>query len=311
MLEYLIQNPVIPSAAGLALLALWGYLFWRWYLISGEFTPFKEIPVKTVEAGGWTFRYTRAGRGPDLILLHGIGANLFCWRWIIPHLAKHFTVTALDLPGFGGSSKPLDAAYGLDEQVERLHSFYKRMGIREHYLMGNSMGGNIGLWYARTHPEQVTGLALIAPATSPRLVPPGVRRLAWLSGPASLLLSRPAMRWAHGRTVSKKNLIDHDRVEETFRTYGRKVDAVRSFLLATEAIRDPRLGSALSDLSTPVLLLWGSKDKLVSRKVIDELESALRAVESHVHIGGGHHLQEDEPEWVTEKTVSFFLSQPD
>jgi pimeloyl-ACP methyl ester carboxylesterase len=53
--------------------------------------------------------------------------------------------------------------------------------------------------------------------------------------------------------------------------------------------------------------LWGSKDKLVSRRVIDALEKALPQAESFVHIGGGHHLQEDEPDWVAEKVTSFFL----
>ncbi len=294
-----------------ALLALLAWGIYKWLAPRPGPSPFKDFKTQLIEAGGWTFRYHQFGKGPHLVLLHGLGANLFTWRWIIPFLGKHFTVTAFDLPGFGASSKPLDATYGLDEQVERIENFTRRMGIDKMFLVGNSMGGNIALWYALSHPDQVPGLALIAPASSTSLLRIPLSRLAFLAGPASLVLTRAAMRWAHGNSVTKRHLVEPDRVEETFRTYGRKADAVRSFILATDVIRDRRLGERLADLAPPVLLLYGSRDKVVPHKVIDELETALRAVERHVHIGGGHHLQEDEPEWVTEKLVSFFLSQPD
>lgn len=119
------------------------------------------------------------------------------------------------------------------------------------------------------------------------------------------------MRWAHGRTVSRRDRVDKDRVEETYFTYGRQPGAVRSFLLATAAIRDARFGdatfrSAFKELKNKVLILWGSNDRLVNKKVITDLEAALPAAESHVHLGGGHHLQEDEPEWVAEKLSEFF-----
>jgi pimeloyl-ACP methyl ester carboxylesterase len=275
-------------------------------------TPFRDFTTQTLEIdGGWQIRYHRAGQGPHLLLIHGLGANLYCWRYIIPYLAPHFTVTAIDLPGFGQSSMLPQAHYGLDEQTARLQSFLDRLKIQKTYVAGNSMGGNIALWLALQHPERVLGLSVIAPATSPSLVPLALSKFKWLAKPAAKLLNRQAMVWAHKRTVSKKSLVDDDRVEETFRTYGDKAQAVESFLLATESIRDSRLVKALPQLTTKVLILWGSKDKIVNRQVIDSLESALQAAESHVHIGGGHHLQEDEPEWMSEKFVEFFTPKQD
>lgn len=271
--------------------------------------PF-ELTTDSAQVGDWLIRYHQSGRGPHLLLLHGIGANLYCWRWLIPLLAENFKVTALDLPGFGGSSKPKSASYGLDDQCERLEEFLDKMNIRQTYVVGNSMGGNIALWLARTFPSRVLGVGVIAPATSPRLVPFNLQKWLWLSGAASLVLTRTAIRWAHRRTVSRKDRVDQVRIEETFRTYGRQPDAVRSFMRATEAIRDPRLPHDLKHIQTKVLLLWGSHDRLVSKKVIAELESALQASDSHVHEGGGHHLQEDEPEWVHQKIVEFFTAKP-
>lgn len=303
-IEYL-----IPICAALVALFAWG--LYVWLAPRQGPSPFSDFKTLLVEAGGWTFRYHQSGRGPHLVLIHGLGANLFTWRWIIPHLAKNFTVTALDLPGFGASSKHMTETYGLDEQTERLEKFFKRLGIDKMYLVGNSMGGNIVLWYGLTRPDQVIGLSLIAPASSPGLVPLPLSKLSWLAGPASLFLTRWAIHRAHLSSVSKKHLVERDRVEETFRTYGRKADAVRSFILATDAIRDKRLRERVADLAPPTILLYGSMDKVVPQKVVDSLEALLPAVERHVHIGGGHHLQEDEPEWVTEKLVSFFLSKPD
>lgn len=266
---------------------------------------FQELTVSQVEVNGLSFRYHRSGRGPCLVLLHGIGANLYCWRTLIPRLNQKYSVLALDLPGFGQSSKPLDGSYGLDDQVDRLRSFFAHLGIKQLYMIGNSMGGNIALWYAVRHPEQVLGTVVIAPATSPRLIPISAKNWLWLAGPMSLLTNRTAMKWAHRRTVSKKHLVNRERVEETFKTYGGEPAAIRSFLLATEAIRDRRLPQALKDIRGRVLILWGSRDRLVPRSVITELESALLKAESHVHMGGGHHLQEDEPEWVAEKIDAF------
>ena len=286
-------------------LLIW-FLFWLWrYTRPNDVIPFADFKTQTLETGALTIRYHQSGRGPHILLLHGIGANLFCWRRLVPVLNQSFTVTAIDLPGFGRSSKPTGEGYGLDEQTARLVKILDALGIRQSYMVGNSMGANIALWFALNNPERIKGLALIAPATSARLIPP-LDKIAWLSGPASLLLSRYAMKWAHRRTVSRHDRVDQDRVEETYFTYGRSPKAVRSFMLAAAAIRDTRLFSSLQNFKTRVLILWGSNDRLVNRKVIDRLSAALPAAETVIHVGGGHHLQEDEPDWVADQLSDFF-----
>ncbi len=271
----------------------------------------ESISTKILESGGWNLRYHQSGQGPDLLLLHGIGANLFCWRKLIPLLSSHYRVTALDLPGFGGSSKPAGAHYGLDDQAERIAKALSDLNIECTAVIGSSMGANIALWLALKYPHHINALALIAPATNPKLVPVSIKSWIWASLPISLMLNRLAVKWAHGRTVSNTVFVDTESVEETYRTYGRQAAAVRSFMLATEAIRDARLLPGLAHLRQKVLILWGSKDKLVNRSVIDNLAKALPKAESEVHLGGGHHLQEEEPEWLAEKIQAFLRVQPD
>lgn len=298
------MEPSFSFLIALAALVFVALVFAGWWYRRG-LKPF-ELEVTTKSVGPWTWRYHSSGRGPALVLIHGIGANLYCWRWLIPHLNTRFRVLAIDLPGFGGSSKPKSETYGLDEQCDRIFAFLDALAIDQAFVVGNSMGGNIALWLARSRPERIRGVTVIAPATSPKLIPLNLNRLAWASAPLSLLLSRPALRWAHRRTVSRKERVDLARVEESYRTYVRRPEAVRSFLRATEAIRDPRLPAALKEVKDPVLLLWGARDRLVSKKTIDDLEAALGATSRHVHETGGHHLQEDEPEWVAQHIVEFF-----
>jgi len=273
--------------------------------------PYPDFETQFVEVQGWRIRYHTSGQGPSILLLHGIGANLLCWRLITPLLARHFKVYALDLPGFGQSQSRALEHYGLDEQVQRLVDFMDQMQIQKSFVVGNSMGGNLALWLALTHPDRVLGCAVIAPATHRKLIPFALHKLTWLSSALTVLVTRSAMRWAHLRTVSNKDRIDRARVEETFRTYGWSQERVRSFLLATEAIRDSRLPHKLRKIPGKVLVLWGSEDRMVSRQVIDDLTQALASSEIHVHIGGGHHLQEDEPEWVSTKITDFFTDKQD
>lgn len=292
---------------GVGLLAL-PLLWWLWRKSRlGEIvSSFATLPVERVEAGGWEFRLHRSGRGPDLILLHGIGADLYCWRWLIPLLNQNYRVLALDLPGFGQSSKPASVKYGLDEQVERLKSLLIELKINHFYLVGNSMGGNIALWYALKYPHQVLGSVVIAPAVAtPAFLRASSQWLSLVSWPLSHFVHRRALRWAHLHTVRDKSRVDQERVEATWQTYHRNPGALRAFFAATESLTDPRLGQRLNEIKCRVLILWGTHDNLVPHVKRNSLEAALSLHESHLHEGGGHHLQEDEPAWVAQKIDSF------
>jgi magnesium chelatase accessory protein len=300
------RSEFLLLALALVIIALGAWKAWSYYRRGPALpSPFPAVPVRMAEVGDLQIRYHLSGRGPCMVLIHGIGANLFCWRWIVPLLNRKFTVLALDLPGFGQSSKPLNAHYGLDDQVQRLKQLFAHLGLQPKVLVGNSMGGNIALWYALQNPDPGLCTVVIAPAASPSLVPFAAKQLHWLSSPLTRLVNRQAILWAHRRTVSNKELVDHSRVSETYLTYKNDKGAVRSFILATESIRDPRLLQGLTQLRSPLLVLWGTHDRLVSRAVIEGLQNKVSQAETHVHQGGGHHLQEDEPQWVSDKIDAF------
>ena len=121
------------------------------------------LEARSVDVMGFRIRYLDGGKGEPLILLHGIGADKDNWLYTSVLLARHYRVIAVDLPGFGESSKPAAAHYGVEAQVERLHAFMQALRIRRAHFGGNSMGGLIAAVYAARYPDEVESLWLLDP----------------------------------------------------------------------------------------------------------------------------------------------------
>ncbi len=287
------------------------FLLWLFWGLKRKSLEAEALTTKTLQIDAGEVRYHRSGSGPHVLLLHGIGASLSCWRHLVPLLNSDFTVTAVDLIGFGQSSKPIDVDYTLDFQVKCLTQISEKLKIEKAIVVGNSMGGNIGLWLALKHPEFVARLVLIAPATSPKLVPLKLDRHLWLAYPASAFVNRAFVNWAYRRTLGQAERLSAAHVDETFGIYKRQPHSIRSFLRATAAIRDPRLLIEVHNLKVPVLTLWGEFDRLVPWSVIELLAKRIPSMKVYVHSSGGHHLQEDFPEWVSEKIQNFVLEKLD
>src|SRR3712207_5591891 len=113
----------------------------------------------TTEVQGLPTRYLTAGTtGPPLVLLHGVGANAFDWQWVMPALAGTHHVYAPDLPGSGGSVKPL-TDYSPAFFTSFVVAFLDTLGVDRAAVVGNSMGGLVGLRLALGEPERVRALA--------------------------------------------------------------------------------------------------------------------------------------------------------
>lgn len=297
MLDWAWEITVLIAVSGLAL--------WLWYYLRIPVVqPLWDLELLSVNLPEGSVTYVDIGTGPTVIMLHGIGANLFCWRRLWPLLSPNFRVIALDLPGFGRSHKNGED-FGLDKQTQNIADFMNALNIKEAHLIGNSMGANIALWFAASYPNRVKSVTAIAPATESRLVPFPIAHMGWASGMISVFAAKFLMGWAHRRTVSKHELVDILRVDETWSIYAKNRKAVRSFILATRAITDRRLKTTLTKIVDPVLILWGTKDRLVPEWVIKSLEATLKKSYVKIHSGAGHHLQEDEPEWVAQQFNSF------
>eukprot|EP00051_Salpingoeca_urceolata_P005358 m.72619 g.72619 ORF g.72619 m.72619 type:complete len:448 (+) comp14260_c0_seq1:248-1591(+) len=111
---------------------------------------------------------------PPLVLLHGFGGGIGLWSLNIDELSKQYRVYAIDLLGFGRSSRPKIAhlpksvAESEDLVVETLEAWRKAVGLDRFYLAGHSFGGYQAGLYALRHPHRVSHLIFVDPWGFPR-----------------------------------------------------------------------------------------------------------------------------------------------
>ncbi|HRB13305.1 MAG TPA: alpha/beta fold hydrolase, partial [Vicinamibacteria bacterium] len=79
---------------------------------TGQWFARLGVEPRVARIGRFDVRYVRKGQGPSVILIHGLASSIYSWADVIGPLSERFDVIALDLPGFGASSKPDDLAFG-------------------------------------------------------------------------------------------------------------------------------------------------------------------------------------------------------
>lgn len=272
-------------------------------------------PGNHVEVEGLRLHYTEAGEGEPVLLLHGWPTSAYLWRNVMPAIAKHNRVIALDLPGFGHSDKPTDASYSFRFFDRALEGFLNAREIERTALAVHDLGGPIGIYWASEHPERLTRLALLNTLVyaRPSLAvvafviaarTPGVR--SWLTSPGGL---RFAMRLG----VHDKDGLS----EETIAVYQEPFasDEAREALRKTAFGLHPggfkQLSGWLKTIDVPVRIVYGENDRILPdvartmRKVVADVPSP---VEVTALPGCGHFCQEDEPERIGALLSEFFTA---
>ncbi len=110
---------------------------------------------------GLTMHYQRVGRGPDLVMLHGLTGNLAVWHLkIVPLLRDHFRVLTYDMRGHGYSDMP-PTGYTTGDMAADLKGVLDAFEIERPYLVGHSYGADAMLYLALMHPERVQKIVAI------------------------------------------------------------------------------------------------------------------------------------------------------
>lgn len=271
-----------------------------------ELRAFPGVEPKYVEFEGEKIHYIQTGRGQDIVLLHGIGASMFIWRFIFKALGEHYRVTAVDIPGFGRSGKNARGDYGLDAQRERLNQFLDFLKIRQAYLVGSSMGGAIALWMAQGDPQRFPKVAALAPATNPEIIPQQLTSMMARVPFAHKVVNRKLMKLILTWVVAKIDLITDEAVDAYIEPYQTDGVAAQTFLAAMKLLGDRRMPNCFKDLRSEVLLIQGQQDRLVTLKSVERLAKIIPSNKFVVTKTAGHHIMEDEPEWTTSEILNFF-----
>jgi pimeloyl-ACP methyl ester carboxylesterase len=143
-------------------------------------TTTTETAGRTIDAAGILTHYHDVGAGDPVLLLHGSGPGVSAWaNWQhnIPVLAKNHRVIAPDIVGFGYTERPADVYYSLATWVEHVWAFLDALGIEKCSLVGNSLGGRIGLAMAGQHPQRLDRMVLMGAPGVGMTLTPGLRAL--------------------------------------------------------------------------------------------------------------------------------------
>ena len=254
--------------------------------------------------------FVRAGSGPALLLLHGIGNNCQTWAGVIDRLAESHTVIAPDLLGHGASDKPR-GDYSIAAYANGMRDLLTVLDIERATVVGHSLGGGIALQFAYQFPERCERLAVVGSGG----LGPGALRRAARGHPAGRRARahradrrlrsaprRPAGRWTgSGRPAGWRRVRDLAEAGDALLAL-KDVEARRAFLRTLRGVVDAR-GQAVTALdrlyladAVPMLVVWGSRDPIVPALHAESVRALVPSARVEVFDGAGHWPHLDEPD---------------
>jgi pimeloyl-ACP methyl ester carboxylesterase len=254
-----------------------------------------------------------------LVLLHGVGDNALDWQWVIPALAHSHRVYAPDLPGSGGSVKP-DVDYSPAFFTRFLSAFLDALKVERAVLVGNSLGGLVGLRLALSEPSRVSALGLVASAGLGREVTYALRSLAlpgngriavaWgkrAPGAAQRALGRATLLFARPQNVPLKWLKEQYRLA---RLPGF-VEAQLATVRAQVGLKGQRevLVDRLAQLEVPTIIVWGTRDRVFPYSQAKEADSQVQEGYLELISDCGHLPHVEQPDRFTAIVARFLDRQ--
>ncbi len=289
---------VIVALVGFVLAGL--VLFTAWTARQVE----KKLPPRGrfIEVDGARIHYLDEGTGPTLVLVHGLAGQMHNFTHsLLGKLTRDFRVVVLDRPGSGYSTRPRRASATMSAQARMISRFCQELKLGRPLIVGHSLGGAIALALALNHPEQVAGLALLAPVTHrPERVPPPFDGIAI----ASPLLRR-LIAWTLATPLSIANrdralatLFGPEPVAPDFAVRGGGLLNLRpsSFIGASTdlmATHDEigEMPARYKDLTVPVGILYGTDDRILDAATHGNgLAAKVEGTDLELIEGGGHMI---------------------
>ncbi len=262
-------------------------------------------------------RYHEAGEGPPLLLLHGSGPGVTGWRNYRGNLAffaEHFRCLVLEFPGFGVSDDfgghPMLDAQGAAVQ------FVDALGLEKVDVIGNSMGGGVGINFATHHPDRVGKLVTIGGIGTNIFSPgpsEGIRLLQeFTEDPTRQRL----VDWLRSMVYSE-SLVTEELIEERWelatdpetlaaarRMYGKAAFAAMMDMMRSADF--PLPWATMHKVAAPTLLTWGRDDRVSPLDMALVPMRTIPNAELHVFPNCGHWVM-IEAKTAFERTVLSFL----
>jgi pimeloyl-ACP methyl ester carboxylesterase len=212
-----------------------------------------------IEVDGVHLRYLDVGKGPVVVLLHGYGSAIESWHAIIPALKAKHRVIAVDLKGFGWSSRP-PGDYSPPAHATLLWHLLDKRGIKHADLVGHSWGASVALAMALAKPDRVRRIALFSAYVYEAQVPSFMHWARTSLGEMLFALyyresveERLPLAFADDRFVTAMLV---DRADKALDRPG----TVAAALATARGQRYSAVEKRYHTIVKPVLLLWGRED---------------------------------------------------
>ncbi len=247
-----------------------------------------KLEQKTVQVGKLSVPYLeRPGSGETIVMLHGITADKDNWVRFARYIPKEYRIIAVDLPGHGDNVRDFQTTYTIEYITEGFADTVKALGLDRFHLVGNSMGGYVSTIYSSDNPGKVLSLCLIDPAgaKSPQL---SDRELALTRGVNTLIPKtkaefdellaygfhkQPFMPWP-ARSVLAEKYIERSEFNQKLwnDVWDNRVDVESYF----------------GNITMPVLLLWGDKDRIIHVSTVSVFEKGIPQTKTVIFRDCGH-----------------------
>lgn len=251
---------------------------------------------------------------PVIILMHGFGASTFSWRDVMEPLAKAGDVIAYDRPAFGFSDRPVtwegENPYGFAGNMEILKSLISEYAKnRDVVLVGHSAGGLLAGEFARTNPELIQKLVLVAPAvfsTGGASWLSSLKAIPQIDALGPILVQEIA---SSGNALLEESYYDKSQlttvVSEGYRAPLNILGWERAFWEFTNAPRDNNFLENVSSLSQPTLLITGEFDTVVATADTNKLSGLIPNNELIIIPNTAHLPQEENSKLFSQEVLSW------
>ncbi len=237
------------------------------------------------------FKFIQEGHGEPLILLHGLFGTMSNYTYIVNHFKDTYNVIVPLLPLY-----ELDIFHtsvnGLATHVQK---FIDAQQYENIHLLGNSLGGHVGLVYALKHPEKIKSLILTG---SSGLYEHGMGDTYPKRGDYDFIKDKTEKTFYDPATATK------ELVDEVFDIVNSRIKAIKIIALAKSAIRN-NIGDQLHNLKMPTLLIWGNQDIITPPFVGEEFKKLIPHSELKFIDKCGHAPMMENPELFNEYLDAF------
>ena len=278
-----------------------------------------RIKPQKIALDGDQVAYRIAGKGPLLLLVHGMAGSSVTWRYVMPTLAERFTVLAPDLLGQGESDRPR-SEYSVGAHADTLRDLLDALEHKRATVVGQSLGGGVAMQLADQFPERCERLVLVDSGGLGREVTRYLRMLT-LPGFEYVfpLFCTPRLRDAGNAIATwlgRAGVRSTPAREEIWRSYASLADAGsrRAFF---RSLRDgidvggqavSALGRLYRASQLPTLIVWGAKDPFIPVSHAIAAHAAIPGSRREIFEGVGHYPHCEAPERFVEVLIDFIAS---